>query len=426
MSGLNRRRFVVAGGAAAGALAAPWIRAAPARQRVVIVGGGFAGASCARFLRQLAPELEVVLVERRAQIVTCPFSNTVIAGLATLDALTRDFAGLRAAGVTIVQARAVALEAERHAVRLADGTRLDYTRAVIAPGIALRYDAVPGYDRAAAARLPHAWQAGAQTSLLRRQLVAMPDNGVVILAAPGEPYRCPPGPYERASLIAHYLARYKPRAKLLLLDAKDSFSKQGLFQDAWAALYPGRIEWVAGSRGGLVEAVDAANRTLVTEAGFGEHRADVVNFIPPQRAGALATQAGLADDSGWCPVEPASFASTRVPAVHVLGDAANAGPMPKSAFAANSQARVCAAAIVAALRGEAVPTPSLANTCYSLVAPDYGISIAAVYRVGATGIAAVEDAGGVSPAAADGEFRAREAAYARSWYRTITAATWGG
>ena len=258
---------------------------------------------------------------------------------------------------------------------------------------------------------------GRRPLLLRRQLEAMPDGGVVVMTVPANPYRCPPGPYERASLIAHYLKTTKPRSKLLVLDAKDRFSKQGLFEAAWAELYPGLIEWVPLSGGGNVVAVDAKTRTLVTE--FGEHRADVANVIPPQRAAALADAAGVADASGWCPIDPVTFESRLLPLVHVIGDAAIAGAMPKSAFAANAQAKACAVAVTALLRGEAPAEPRLINTCYSLVAPDYGISIAGVYRPSGGLLTEVEGAGGVSPKDVPRAFRAEEAAYAEAWFETI-------
>jgi NADPH-dependent 2,4-dienoyl-CoA reductase/sulfur reductase-like enzyme len=245
----------------------------------------------------------------------------------------------------------------------------------------------------------------------------MPEGGVVVMTVPANPYRCPPGPYERASLIAHYLNTAKPRAKLLVLDAKDRFSKQGLFEAAWAELYPGLIEWVPLSGGGNVVAVDANTRTLVTE--FGEHRAAVANVIPPQRAAALAHAAGVADASGWCPIDPVTFESRLQPLVHVIGDAAIAGAMPKSAFAANAQAKACAVAVTALLHGEVSPEPRLINTCYSLVAPDYGISIAGVYRPDGGLLTEVEGAGGVSPKDVPRAFRAKEAAYAEAWFETI-------
>lgn len=423
-AGGQRRRFLARSAAATGALlVAPAL--ATARPRVVVVGGGFGGATCARYLRRLDPGLEVTLVERDPYFITCPFSNLVLGGIGSMSAITHGFDGLRRDGVTVMQRQAAAVDAGRRRVLLAGGGVIGYERLVLAPGVDMDFGRVPGYDRVAANVLPHAWKAGRQTLLLRHQLTAMPDGGTVIVAPPANPYRCPPGPYERASLIAHYLKRHKPRSKILILDAKDKFSKQGLFTQAWDRLYPGMIEWVAGSAGGIVEEVRPHARTLVTESGFTEHRADVINFIPPQRAGAIAWASGLADASGFCPVDQHTFASTRAEHIHVLGDAAIAGPMPKSGFSANSQAKVCAAAIVAGLRGEALPPPSYANTCYSLVAPDYGISVAAVYRLENGEIHAVDGAGGVSPDGADADFRAREAAYARSWYAANVADTWG-
>src|SRR4030095_1832356 len=251
-----------------------------------------------------------------------------------------------------------------------DGTRLPYDRLILAPGIDIRWGALPGYDEAAAARMPHAWRAGEQTLLLRRQLEAMPDGGLVVISAPANPFRCPPGPYERASLIAHYLKAQKPHSKLIVLDAKDAFSKQRLFQAAWAELYPGLLEWVPLSKGGNVTSVDAATRTLVTD--FGKHQAKVANVIPPQKAGRIAEVAGVADRSGWCPIDPVTFESKLQPGIHIIGDAAIAGAMPKSAFAANSQAKVCAAAVATLLAGGMPPSPKLINTCYSLVAPRHG------------------------------------------------------
>jgi NADPH-dependent 2,4-dienoyl-CoA reductase/sulfur reductase-like enzyme len=293
----------------------------------------------------------------------------------------------------------------------------------MAPGIDFRWDALPGYTEAAAEKMPHAWKAGPQTLLLRRQIEAMPDGGTVIIAAPANPYRCPPGPYERASLIAHELKTKRPKSKLLILDAKDAFSKQKLFQNGWAALYPGLVEWVALSSGGKVTSVDPKAMTLTTD--FATYKADVANVIPPQKAGNIAALAGVADQTGWCPIDPVSFTSTLQPNIHVIGDAAIAGAMPKSAFAANAQAKVCAAAVATLLAGDA-PTPSkLINTCYSLVAPDYGISVAGVYRVADGKLVDVEGAGGTSPLDAPADVRAEEAKLADGWFRTIAGEVFG-
>jgi sulfide dehydrogenase [flavocytochrome c] flavoprotein subunit len=418
MSALTRRQvlglttgFVLAGMAARRV----WTQA-----RVVVVGGGFAGATCAKYLRRADPGVEVTLIEPHRQCVTCPFSNAVLAGLRDLASITYTYDSLRQRhGVRIVHATATALDPAARHVTLDDGTTLPYERLVLAPGVAMQWGAIEGYDAAASAVFPHAWQAGPQTLLLRRQLEAMADGGLVVITAPDNPYRCPPGPYERASLIAHYLKTRKPRSKLLLLDAKETFTKQALFRAAWERLYPGVLEWVSGSQGGRVSRVDTATGTVHTD--FDEYKAAVANIIPPQRAAAIARAAGLDEGRGWCAVHPQTFESTVHAGIHLLGDAIIATPMPKSAFSANNQAKVCAAAVVALLRGAPVADPILMNTCYSLVAPDYGISIAGVYRVTDDTIVAVAGTEGTSPVDAPDETRVREAEYGRSWYANITA-----
>jgi sulfide dehydrogenase [flavocytochrome c] flavoprotein subunit len=421
----DRRAFVTLSVAAAAAAALPPrpARAQASGPRVVVVGGGFAGASCARALRHANPRIAVTLVEPNATFIACPFSNAVIVGLRELPAQQFTYEHVAADGITIARTTATAVDATAKTVALADGARLAYDRLVLAPGIDIKWGALPGYDEAAAASMPHAWRAGEQTLLLRRQLEAMDDGGLVVISAPANPFRCPPGPYERASLIAHFLKTKKPKSKLIVLDAKDAFSKQRLFQAAWAELYPGLLEWVPLSKGGNVTSVDAATRTLVTD--FGKHQAKVANVIPPQKAGRIAEVAGVADRSGWCPIDPVTFESKLQPGIHVIGDAAIAGGMPKSAFAANSQAKVCAAAVATLLAGGTPPIPKLINTCYSLVAPDYGISVAGVYQPAGGQLADVQGAGGVSPLDAPRETRKAEAVLAEAWFRTITTEAFG-
>jgi sulfide dehydrogenase [flavocytochrome c] flavoprotein subunit len=392
--------------------------------RVVVVGGGFGGATCAKYLRRADAAVEVTLVEPRHQFITCPFSNAVIAGLRDLASVAHGYEGLRQRhGVRVVHASATAVDPTAHRIRLDDGSTLAYDRLVLSPGIELRWGGIEGYDAAASEVFPHAWEAGPQTVLLRRQLEAMPDGGLVVIAAPAEPYRCPPGPYERASLIAHYLKTHKPGSKLLILDAKNAFSKQELFRTAWERLYPGLIEWIPQSQSGRVVRVDPHARTVSTD--FEDYKPAVANIIPPQQASAIARAAGLDDGKGWCQVRAGSFESTVHAGIHIIGDAAIANPMPKSAFSANNQAKTCAAAIMASLHGAEAPVPALMNTCYSLVAPDYGISIAAVYRVVDDKIVTVNGSSGVSPLDAPAETRALEAEYAKSWYANITADTFG-
>lgn len=420
MRALTRRQVL---GLSSGLLltgASPRCAWTQAPARVVVVGGGFAGATCAKYLRRIDPRLAVTLVEPHRQCVTCPFSNAVLGGLRDLASITYTYDGLRQRhGVHVVHARATALDPTARRVALDDGNTLAYERLVLAPGVEMQWGAIEGYDAAASEVFPHAWQAGPQTLLLRRQLEAMADGGLVVVTAPDNPYRCPPGPYERASLIAHYLKTHKPRSKLLLLDAKETFTKQALFRAAWARLYPGMLEWVSGAQGGRVSRVDTTAGTVHTD--FDDYRPAVANIIPPQRAAAIARAAGLDEGKGWCTVHPRTFESVVHPGIHLLGDAIVANPMPKSAFSANNQAKVCAAAIVALLHGTPLAEPILMNTCYSLVAPDYGISIAGVYGVVGDQIVALPGTEGTSPVDAPDETRVLEAEYARSWYANITA-----
>jgi sulfide dehydrogenase [flavocytochrome c] flavoprotein subunit len=420
MARTSRRQFLRAG-AAAGALLSIPAFAQGSGGRVAVIGGGFAGATCARFIKRLNPNLAVTLVETNRTFIACPFSNEVIVGLRDLNAQQFGYDGFAAAsGVAIAFATATTIDAQKRAVTLDNGSQLDYDRLIVAPGIDLRWDALAGYTEAAAERMPHAWKAGPQTLLLRSQLEAMEDGGTVLISAPANPFRCPPGPYERASLVAYYLKTKKPKSKIIVLDAKDAFSKQGLFQNAWKELYP-NLEWVGLSKGGKVNSVDAGEMTLVTD--FERYKGNVVNVIPPQKAGRIADLAGITNNTGWCPINPETFESTLQPNIHVIGDATIAGAMPKSAFTANAQAKVCAAAVAKLLAGEKPDEPLLINTCYSLVAPDYGISVANLYRP-KDGVLA-DAGGGVSPLNASAGFRAQEAAFANGWFKTITAEVFG-
>ena len=391
--------------------------------RVVVVGGGFGGATAAKYLKRYDPALDVTLVESQPSHVTCPFSNTVVAGLNDLSMLERRFDRLTALyGVKVVTDTVVAIDPVTKVVRTAGGASLAYDRLVLSPGIDFKWNAIEGYDAAAAEIMPHAWKAGAQTTLLRRQLEAMADGGLVVISAPGNPFRCPPGPYERASLIAHYLKRHKPKSKLMILDAKDAFAKDRLFKEGWEKMYDDILEWVPAAKNGKVTKVSARDGTVETD--FEKFKPAVANIIPPQSAGQIALASGLADKSGFCPVDPNTFESTLAKGVHVIGDAAIAGDMPKSGYSASSQAKVCAAAIVALLKGEAPLPLSAINTCYSLVAPDYGISVAAVFAVKEGKIASVPGAGGVSPLGANYQFRKKEADFAMGWYQSICQDSW--
>src|SRR5712671_435744 len=419
---LMTRRNVVRGIAASAASSVfPCPSRAQSAAHIIVVGGGFGGASCARALKRIDPKLQVTLIEPNRTFTACPFSNEVIAGLRELEAQLFSYDRIVAEGVTVVAQAAVKINPQARIVSLADGQSLGYDRLVLAPGIDLRFDALPGYDEAAAARMPHAWKAGEQTALLRRQLEAMDDGGVVVIAAPAAPLRCAPAPYERASLIAHYLKNKKPRSKILILDAKDGFSQQKLFEAAWKELYPGMIERIALSQGGRVTSVDPGTNTIVTD--FGNYTATVANVIPPQKAGRIAEIAGAADKTGWCPIDPVTFASPLVPNVHVIGDACIAGGIPKSASAATAQGKACAAVIVNLLSGNSPEAPRLTGACFNTVAPGYAFSQMGIYQPKGDQFAEIEVS--ASPVDAPREIRAHEAEAADNWFKTITVDTFG-
>ncbi len=420
----TRREFLksTAGAtAAASLLGLPAIlRAAPPKARVLVVGGGYGGAIAAKYIRMADPDIRVTLIERDSVYVSCPLSNEVLSGERDLQSLTFDYRGLTRRGIAVIQDEVVEIDPEQRFVRGSSGARYNYDKLIVSPGVSFRWDAIEGMsEEVANTSIPHAWKAGAQTKLLRKQLEAMPDGGTCAIVAPPNPFRCPPGPYERAAQIALYFKHHKPKSKILILDAKDAFSKQGLFQAAWKQIYGDMIEWVSGAQGGIIESIDPKTRTLTGQVE--EFTADVVNLIPAQKAGTLAQTAGLANDSGWCPVNQQTFESSLHPNIHVIGDAAIAGAMPKSGYAANSQAKVCAAAVVAAVNGQPAPEPSYLNTCYSIIAPDYGISVAGVYELKDGKIVEVPGSGGLSPADADPRTRAAEVQFALGWFRNITA-----
>ena len=340
MKPLSRRNFILSSAASAAApfLLAP-VYAAAKGARVVIIGGGFGGVSLARYLRRHDPTLAITLIERDAQYTTCPFSNGVLGGLYPISQISFTYAKVKAAGIDVVNEEAVNIDPAAKTVTLAGGRTLKFDYLVVCPGIDFIWDSIKGYNEQAAELMPHAWKAGAQTSLLRRQLESMPDGGLVVIGVPAMPYRCPPGPYERASLIAYYLKANKPKSKIIILDASDAFIKQDLFMEAWHRLYPGMIEWVPGSKSGRVLSVNPS--TLTVSTGFDDYKAAVANIIPAQRAGAIAVRAGLDEGTGYCAIDPVTFESRVHKGIYVLGDATIAGEMPKSGFSANGQAKAC-------------------------------------------------------------------------------------
>jgi sulfide dehydrogenase [flavocytochrome c] flavoprotein subunit len=421
---INRRDFVKAAGAATaiGLVGMPHL-ALGAGKKVVVVGGGTGGATAAKYIKLADNSIEVTLVEPNDHYYTCYMSNEVLSGDRTMESLKHGYDGLKKHGINLVKDAAAGIDGAKKVVKTAGGQELPFDRCIVAPGVELMFGQIEGLSEEAAQTIPHAWKAGEQTMILRKQLEDMADGGTVIIAAPPTPFRCPPGPYERASQIAHYLQQHKPKSKVLILDNSSKFSKQGLFIQGWEKLYgygtdKSLIEWRPGPDAAVVK-VDVATKTVTTSFGD-EIKGDVVNIIPPNRAGKIAQDAGLADEKGWCPVDQKTFESKAVPGVHVIGDACVAGEMPKSAYSANSQGKVCAAAVVALLKGTEVGVPSYINTCYSIVGKDWGISVAGIYKLSAEGkIAAVPGSGGVSPMDASPEARKREVTYAYSWYDNV-------
>jgi sulfide dehydrogenase [flavocytochrome c] flavoprotein subunit len=418
---LDRRAFLKQGTAAMAAMYASASRATSAT-RVGIVGGGFGGASLARYLRRHDPDLSITLIERDLEFITCPFSNGVLGGLYPIKNITFGYEALRAAGIELIRAEASRLDPAKKSLTAA-GNRHTFDFLVIAPGIELIYGSIEGYTAQAATRLPHAWRAGAQTTLLRQQLEAMQDGGLFVIAVPPMPFRCPPGPYERASLVAHYFKQHKPKSKILILDSSDAFIKQELFMEAWQRFYPGMIEWIPGSKSGKVMRVEASSRTVFTA--FDDYHPAVANIIPAQRADRIAIDAGLDQDTGYCAVNPATFESPHYPGIYIIGDACIAGEMPKSGFAANNQAKVCGRAILAAAAGRRFEPAKLLNICYSFATPDYAFSIVDGFEVENGSIQLSFADGRTTPLRADATEHELEAESARSWYSNITSDMFG-
>ncbi len=386
MTKINRRDFTNlsfgAGLAALSTSVVPTFAFAQGKGRVVIVGGGAGGATVAHLVKQGAPQLDVTLVEVQPQYTTCFFSNLYLGGFRTIESITHSYDGLKKLGVKVVHDWATGVDASKKTVMLKGGGSLSYDKLVLSPGIEFKWDSIEGYTEAAAEKMPHAYKAGIQTQILKKQLEGMNAGGTVVMVTPPNPFRCPPGPYERASMIANYLKKNKPKSKLMIFDPKPKFSKMALFQEAWEAHYSDIIEWVGPDMsGGGAKQVDVGSMTVTI--GDGEKvKGDVVNIIPAQKAGSIAAAAGCTDGD-WCPINPGDFSSKKVKDIYVLGDASIAKSMPKSGFSANSQAKVVVNALHAELAGKNKYPARFRNTCWSLVSDDDGVKVGAAYKAGA-------------------------------------------
>lgn len=424
MHRLNRRDLLKLAGGALLASRFPAALAASSSGRVVVIGGGAAGTIVAKHLRNADPGIDVTLIERNPHYQTTLMSNTLLSQIEFVDTHTFSYEGLTRRGIKLVHQTVTGINAETKTVVTSAGS-ISYDRLIIAPGFGHSSTAIEGYDKAAEQLMPDAWKTPKETVLLREQIEKMRPGGTVLVATPRTAISCPSGPYERVSHIAHFLKKHNPRAKILIIDANDQFRTQDLFMQAWENFYPGMIEWVKGSdtKGGI-RRVDAKSMKLFAEGT--DFHADVANVILPQRAGDVATLAGVVDSTGWAPVDPTTFESTKRPGIHVIGDAASVGALPKSAQIANSQAIVCAGAVVALLNGggdaarKSMPAARFFEIAYNIVAPNYAFSSIDVYRPTDDRKGVIRVSGGQSPSNASAEHRNREFAYAQSWYNNIT------
>ncbi len=422
MSTLDRRQFTKILGVAGAAAASPSVLGrfayAQGKGRLVVIGGGAGGGTVAHHVKKRAPNLDVTLVEVQPRYTSCFFSNLYLGGFRSFESITHDYDGLQKRGVKVVDDWATGVDSAKKTVTLKGGQTLAYDKLVLSPGIDLKYDTIEGYSAKAAETMPHAWKAGVQTSILRRQLLDMEDGGTVVLAPPPNPFRCPPGPYERASMIAHHLKYHKPRSKLLILDPKKKFSKMALFQEGWQQHYADIIEWLPPQMtGGGVKKVVVEPMEVI--AGDGERiKAAVANIVPAQRAGEIAHKAGCAKGD-WCPIVPETFESRLVKDIHVLGDASVAKKMPKSAFSANSQAKVVANAVLAELAGKKRFPPRFRNTCWSLISTNNGVKVGASYKAGAEMVELTSKF--ISKTGEDAELRKKTFEESLGWYSGITA-----
>lgn len=464
MSQINRRNFIktLAAASSAAAVSIPLSACAGpggktssggGKARVIVIGGGYGGATAAKYVKLLDGAIDVTLIEPNAVYTSCPLSNEVISGHRDIKTLQIGYDGLKKRGVNVLQDMVTGVDRAKKVVTTKGGKKLEYDALIMSPGIEFHYNSIEGYSEAVTTDIPHAWKAGEQTLLLKKQLMAMPDGGKFVIVVPKGPFRCPPGPYERASLAANYFQHSgKKKCKVIILDANDSHSKKGLFTQAWKAMYGwekdgmgtnSMVEWVKGAEGGNINKLDAKTKTVSSD--FVEMKADVLNIIPEHKAGKIAADTGLVGtagnnfEKGWCKVEPMTMASAVDPNIYTIGDSCVAGEMsiygnpnanfdmPKSAHIAMTQAKVAAAAIVAKLNGLPTPQPYYANTCYSVVGDDYGFSVAHQYRVENGTFKYIKEGSGISPIVMPDKspvpaiYRKLEAEYADGWLRNVMA-----
>lgn len=421
---ISRRQFnfLIGAGVATSALASPFVARAAA-PRVVVIGGGAGGATAARYIaKDSKGAIDVTLIEPSRNYYTCFFSNLYLGGLRDYASIGHNYGTLATKyGVNVVHEWATGVDRDKKEVTLGSGARIAYDKLVVSPGIDIKYDSVPGYSAAAIGKIPHAWKSGTQVQLLRSLVENMREGGTFVMVPPPNPFRCPPGPYERISMIAHIFKQKNPKAKIVVLDPKEKFSKQALFMEGWTKHYNGMVEWIPASISGGVKNVNV--ETLEIETDLDTFKADAASVVPAQKAGEIAAKAGLTNESGWCPIKPQSMQSAVDENIYVLGDASIAAAMPKSGFSANSQAKVCANAVRGALIGSKVFPARYANTCWSAIAPDDGVKVGARYKAGEDKIAPTEKF--ISKTEESTEVRKETFDESIGWYDGITVDIFG-
>ena len=418
MTGISRRGFAkfVGGGVAATAIGMPFIARA-AQPKVVVIGGGAGGGTAARYVaKDSNGAIDVTLIEPSKMYYTCFFSNLYLGGFRDYASIGHSYENIASQGVNVVHDWAENIDRDKKYVMLASGAKVPYDRLIVSPGIDINYDAIPGYSVAASAKMPHAWKSGTQVQVLKAMVENMKPGGTFVMVPPPNPFRCPPGPYERISMIAHLLKQTNPKAKIIVLDPKENFSKQALFQEGWQKHYPDMVEWLPGSITGAIKRIDADAMTIETDGDT--FKADAASVVPAQKAGSIAIKAGLTDAKGWCPIVASSMQAVTDPNIYIIGDASIAGAMPKSGFSANSQAKVAAMAVRGALTGAKVFEARYNNTCWSLIAPNDGVKVGAAYKAGTDKIEATNSF--ISKTGEDADLRKQTYEELVGWYDGIT------
>ena len=387
------------------------------KPRIVVIGGGFGGGSCLRYLDSFSDKLDLILIEKNRNYYTCPFSNYVLGGFRDINKNKFNYGNLKKRGINVINKKVLLIDSEKKKILLEDAS-LNYDWLVLSPGISFKWDGIEGFDKHQATKFPIGWSGGRDILKIFKKVQSLSSGSKVVIVPPDYPYRCPPAPYERASMIAYFLKMRKINAKILILDCKDDFTKSKLFFRAWEKLYPDMIEWIPKSKGGKVVRIDSKENQIILESGQ-NIKADILNVIPEQKASDLIRNSGLINGD-WCRINPKTFELESNKNIHVIGDSIDAGDMPKSAFSANSQGKACAENLINIIFQKKLSNPVFLNTCYSLAAERYGFAISSWYRVSSVDDRIVSLGSKSSPLKWDRDLGKREAHESYQWYTSIT------